>query len=73
MSAEGAKNVSWLWLSPLQGWGSLTMACAGKFQYMAHHLILLWLNPFDFSIDKEGWWYEHTCVIIACLLVSKRC
>ena len=23
LSAEGAKKVSWLWLSPLRGWGSL--------------------------------------------------
>ena len=26
LSAEGAKNVPWPWLSPLRGWGSLTMA-----------------------------------------------
>ena len=31
MSAEGAKNVSWPWLSPLRRWGSLTMAFIGKF------------------------------------------
>ena len=31
LSAEGAKNVSWPWLSPLQGWGSLTMVFTGKF------------------------------------------
>ena len=24
LSAEGGKNVSWSWLSPLKGWGSLT-------------------------------------------------
>ena len=23
LSAEGTKNVSWPWLSPLRGWGSL--------------------------------------------------
>ena len=28
---EGAKNVSWSWLSPLRGWVSLTMAFPGKF------------------------------------------
>ena len=33
MSAEGTKNVSWPWLSPIQGWGSLTMAFTGKFVY----------------------------------------
>ena len=31
LSAVGAKNVSWSWLSSLQGWGSLTMAFTGKF------------------------------------------
>ena len=34
LSAEGAKNVSWPWLSPLRGWGSLTMALTGKFVYI---------------------------------------
>ena len=36
-SAEGAKNVSWTWLSPFCGWGSLTMAFTGKFIH-AHSL-----------------------------------
>ena len=27
---------------------------------MAHHLILLRLNPFDLSVDREGWWFEHS-------------
>ena len=26
LSAEGAKNVSWPWLSSLRGWSSLTVA-----------------------------------------------
>ena len=34
LSAEGAKNVSWPLLSPLRGWGSLTMAFTGKFVYI---------------------------------------
>ena len=34
LSAEGAKNFSWPWLSPLRGWGSLTMASTGKFVYI---------------------------------------
>ena len=34
LSAEGAKNVSWPWISPLRGWGSLTMAFTGKFVYI---------------------------------------
>ena len=33
LSTEGAKNVSWPWLSPLRGWGSLTMTSTGKFVY----------------------------------------
>ena len=33
-SAEGAKNVSRPWLSPLRGWGSLTMTSTGKFVYI---------------------------------------
>ena len=60
MSAEGAKNVSWPWLSPLRGWGSLTMTSTGKFVYKAHHFILLWLNPFGLRVDREGWWFEHS-------------
>ena len=28
------KNVSWPWLSPLQGWGSLTMSLTCKFVCM---------------------------------------
>ena len=35
MSAEGAKYVSWPRLSPLRGWGSLTMAFTGKFVYIS--------------------------------------
>ena len=54
LSAEGAKNVSWPWLSPLQGWGGLTMSLTGKFVHMAHHFILLWLNPFDLSLRLIG-------------------
>ena len=56
----GAKNVSWPWLSPLRGCGSLTMAFTGKFVYMAHHFILLQLNPFDIRFEREGWWTEHS-------------
>ena len=34
LSAEDAKNVSWPWLSPPRGWGSLTVAFTGKFEYI---------------------------------------
>ena len=37
------------------------MAFVGKFVYMAHHFILLQLNPFDLrGVDREGWWFEHS-------------
>ena len=36
------------------------MAFAGKFLYMADHFILLWLNPFEIKVDREGWWFEHS-------------
>ena len=41
--------------------------------YMAHHFILLRLNPFDLRVDREGWWFEHYCVIVVDLLVSRGC
>ena len=40
------------------------MAVTGKFVYMVHLLILLWLNPFDLSVDRDEWWF----VIVASLL-----
>ena len=40
MSAEGAKNVSWPWLSPLRGWGSLTMSLTAKFIYIIYVFII---------------------------------
>ena len=45
---------------PLRGRGSLNMAFTGKFVYMAHHFILLQLNPFDLTVDREGWWFEYS-------------
>ena len=62
-----------MWLSPLRGWCSLTMACTGKFVYMADHFILLRLNLIDLSADREGWWFEHSCVIVVGLFVSRGC
>ena len=47
------------------------MAFTGKFVYMAHRSILLRLNPFDLSADREGWWLQQSCVIVAGLLVSR--
>ena len=60
LSAEGGEIASWSWLSPDQGWGSLTMTSTGKFVHLAHHFILLRLNPFGLSVDSEGWWFEHS-------------
>ena len=36
------------------------MAFTDKFVNMAHHFILLRLNPFDFWVDREGWEFEHS-------------
>ena len=40
---------------------------------MAHQVIWLRLNPFDLRIDREGWWFEHSCVIVAGSLVRRGC
>ena len=55
-----AKKVSWPTLFPLQGCGSLTMAFTGKFVLTGNHFILLRLNPFELSVDREGWYFEHS-------------
>ena len=36
----------------------MTFTC--KFVYMAHHFILLRLNPFGLLVDRKGWWFEHS-------------
>ena len=36
------------------------MAFTGKFVYMAHHFILLRLNPFGLRVDREGRWFGHS-------------
>ena len=41
-------------------WGSLAIPFTGKLVYMAHHLLLLRLNPFRLRVDMEGWWFEHS-------------
>ena len=60
LSAECAENVSWPWLSPLRGWGTLTMTFTGKFVYMAHHFIMLRLILFGLRVHREGWWFQHS-------------
>ena len=52
LSAEGAKNVSWFWISPFRGWGSLIMTSNGKFVHMVQYYILLQLNPFALRVDS---------------------
>ena len=49
------------------------MGLTGKFLYMANHFILLWLNHFDLGVDSNGWWFEHSFVIVAGLFVSRGC
>ena len=56
MSAEGAKNVSWPWLSPLRGWGSLTMAFVGKFAYI---YIYIYIHIYTY-IHIYIYIYTHT-------------
>ena len=51
---HNVKIVSWPWLFYLREWGSLTMKFTGKFVYMAHDFILLWLNGFGLWFDKKG-------------------
>ena len=36
------------------------MAFTGKFVLTGNHLILLRLNPFELSVDREGWYFEHS-------------
>ena len=60
LSGQGGKNVFWHWLSPLIRGGSQTMTFTGKFVYMAHHFILLRLNPLDLKVEREGWWFDHS-------------
>ena len=60
LSEEGVKNVSWPWISPLWGSGSLTNTSTGKFLCMVHHFILLRLNLFGLRLDSDGWWFEHS-------------
>ena len=45
---------------PLLGWGSLIFSSTGKFVCMAHHFILLRLNPFGLRVDREGGRFEHS-------------
>ena len=35
--------------------------------------LLLRLNPFDLSLDREGWWSEHSFVIVVDLIISRGC
>ena len=73
LSAEGAKNLPGPWLSLFQRWGSQTMPLRAKFIYTGLHLILLQFNPFDNGVDREGWWFEHPCVIVVGFHVSRGC
>ena len=38
------------------------MALTGKLVDMAHHFILLRLNPFDLRVGREGWLFEHSAL-----------
>ena len=50
LSADGAKNVSWPWLSPLRGWGSVAMAFTGKFVFVYNiYIYIYYINLFILS------------------------
>ena len=53
LSAEGAINVSWPWLSLIRGWGSLTMAFTSKFIYIYYIYILQTDRQTDRQIDRQ--------------------
>ena len=48
------------------------MAFTGKFVYMAHHFILLRLNPFGLIVDREGWWIEHSDLCHSCRFACQQ-
>ena len=41
------------------------MKLTGTFVYMAHHFILLWLNPFGLRVDREGWGFDHSMSVLS--------
>ena len=53
LSAKGAINVSWPWLSLIRGWGSLTMAFTSKFIYIYYIYILQTDRQTDRQIDRQ--------------------
>ena len=40
------------------------MKFTGTFVYVAHHFILLWLNPFGLRVDREGWGFDHSMSVL---------
>ena len=63
LSAEGAKNVSWPLLSPLRGWGSLTMAFTGKLVYIYMYVyiyIYIYMNFMCFVYGNHVTHDGHT-------------
>ena len=64
LSAEGTKNVSWPWLSPLQGWGSLTMTSTGKFIYIIYLYIYVYIYTHIYTLTMSSHkMVKHTQVI----------
>ena len=64
LSAEGTKNVSWPWLSPLQGWGSLTMTSTGKFIYILYLYMYVYIYTHIYTLTMSSHkMVKHTQVI----------
>ena len=60
LSAEGAKNISWPWLTLLQGWGSLTMTFLGRCKYIQLTISSCYSSiPVPYG-EWEEWWFEHS-------------
>ena len=61
------KNVSWPWLSPLRGWGSLNMAFTGKFIYIIiKFYINFYIYIYKFLKDfyqRFFWWSIYSWLI----------
>ena len=50
---------------------TMTVTLLFKFAYMAHHFICYSSIPVTYD-NGEGWQFQH-CVIVAGLLVNRRC
>ena len=43
----------------------------GKFVYMAHHFIFPRLNPYGLRVNRDGWWFNHSVLLLRVCLSTK--